>query len=213
VRVNYLTVSLLFFMLPVTMTEAILLNGTAAQVGKELITVQDIYFYRALIKYKDGETVPVKPEEGSALRKTIQKVVFEEMVYSEMKSFHLEEGSRVDAERVLQIQRAKGREGMFKEILRQFGRTETQAVDRLLKSLQVEKFVKRKVETLTPVITEGEAERYYRQNLTRFQGSSFESLKSNIILLLREQRMKTGLEEWIHFLEDKYGVSILVDAG
>lgn len=190
----------------------VLLDGTAATVGKVLLTVQDAHFYRALLKFKDGEANPLKPEAGEDLKKTVQKMVFEEMVYAEMKSLQFEAGPRSEAEKMLGTEKAKkGKDVIWREILRYFGKSESVAVDRLWKSLQVERFIQKKIETLTPIITDGEAERYYRQNQARFQGSRYEALKPNIVLLLKKQRMQNGLEEWVKFLKDKYSVTNLLD--
>jgi len=188
-----------------------LVNGTAGTIGKTLITVEDLYFYRALQRFIEGSGNPLALEEGVELKKTLQKVLFEEMVYAEMKSFRFEGQTREAAENLIRAQRAlKGKEAVWREILKRFGRSESAAIDRVLKSLDAEKFVQKKAETLTPIITEGEAERYYKQNQSRFQGSTFESLKANIVLLLKKERMQKGLEEWVNFLKEKYEVSSLL---
>lgn len=190
-----------------------LLNGTAATVGARLVTIQDARFYRALMRFREGEGDVFKIEQGEELRRTVQKLVLDEMVFAEMKSFSFEAGNRNEAEKLLHAERSKSRarESTWKEILSRFGKTEAIAVDRLYKSLQVDRFLQKKVETLTPIVTEAEAERYYQQNQTRFIGSPFERLKPSIILLLKKERMQKGLEEWVKFLKEKYGVINLLE--
>jgi len=190
-----------------------LLNGTAATVGSRLVTIQDARFYRALQRFREGEGEVFKVEQGEELRRTVQKLVLDEMVFAEMKSFSFEAGNRNEAERMLHAERnkSKARDGIWKEILSRFGKTEAVAVDRLYKSLQVDRFLQKKVETLTPIVTEAEAERYFQQNQNRFIGNTFERLKPSIILLLKKERMQKGLEEWVKFLKEKYGVNNLLE--
>lgn len=184
----------------------ILLDGTAAEVGHTLITIREARFYGALQRFKvtSGDPLPMESEEE--LKKVVQKIIFEEMVYAEAKSFQFEGVPRLEAER---MPRKEGKKTslVFQEILSRFKKTESQAVDRLWKSLVVEKFIQKKVETLTPIVTDAEMERYYKQNLTRFKGSDYESLKPNIALLLKKQRVEKGLEEWVQILKDRYGVN------
>jgi len=190
-----------------------LLNGTAATVGNRLVTIQDARFYRALQRFREGEADPFKVEQGEELRRTVQKLVLDEMVFAEMKSFQFEAGNRAEAEKLVQAERgkSKARESQWKELLSRFGKTEVIAVDRLHKTLQVDRFLQKKVETLTPIVTEAEAERYFQQNQTRFYGNTFERLKPSIILLLKKERMQKGLEEWVKFLKEKYGVNNLLE--
>lgn len=194
-------------------TKPTLLNGTAATVGKQLVTVLDARFYRALTRFCDGDKDVFKSEEGEELRRTVQKIVLEEMVVVEMKSFSFEGGSKSEAESQIRLQRQKSREreGVWRDLLSRFGKSESAAVERRHKSLQVERFIQKKVETLTPIVTEAEAERYFKQNESRFFGNNFERLKPSIILLLKKERMQKGLEEWVRFLKDKYGVTNLLE--
>jgi hypothetical protein len=184
----------------------ILVDGTAAVVGKSLITVQDAYFYRALQRYREGTNELFERETGDVLKRTVQKMALEEMVFTEMKSFKLQGEVHSEAEEVVRLRKAKDK-GAWEELLRRYGRSDLSAIERLSKSLSVEHFLERKVETLTPVITEAEAETYFRQNQPRFQGSVFESLKPSIVRILRKERMEKALEDWVHFLRDKYGLT------
>jgi len=184
-----------------------LVNGTGATVGKTLITIEDAYFYRALHRFKDGVGDPLTPETGEDLRKTLQKMAFEEMVTSEMKSFKFEPGRKGEIENEIRSARQKGKDKTWRLILNHFSKSEREALDRLRKSLGVERFLQRKAETLTPVITQSEIEKYYRQNSGKFGGKELDAVKENITLTLKKERMQKGLEEWIRFLKEKYGVT------
>lgn len=188
-----------------------LLNGTAASVGKTLITVQDVYFYRSLQRFREGESPAVLQETGDALKKAIQKVAFEEMVFQEMKSFEVENTPKIEAEKIVSQKKGKGKSKDWQEVLSRFHVTETQAVERLNRTLSVEKFLQRKVDTLTPIVTDSEIEKYYQQNQARFKGSSLEQLKPNIQVLLKKQRVQKGLEEWVRFLKEKYNLVTLLE--
>ncbi len=181
-------------------------NGTAASVGKTLITVQDARFYRALNRFVASEANPMDPENGEALRKTVQKMAFEEMVFLEMKAIQFEGATKAQLEEPLKRARAQDKKKLFGSLLKTYGRSENEAVERWNRSVQVERFLQKKVETLTPIVTLKEVETYFNQNRERFKGSNFEALRPSIEVLLKKERMRKGLEEWIRFLRDKYGV-------
>lgn len=202
---------LFLFLAAFSYSKPTLLNGTAATVGKTLITVQDVQFYRSLQRFREGESPAVLLETGDALKKMVQKVAFEEMVYQEMKSFEVEVGPRTDAEKVVSQKKAAGKSADWQSILNQFQVTESAALDRLHKTLSVEKFLQKKVDTLTPIVTDSEVEKYYQQNQARFKGSNPEQLKPNIQVLLKKQRVQKGLEEWIRFLKEKYNLVTLLE--
>jgi hypothetical protein len=191
----------------------ILVNGIAATVGKALITVQDAYFYRALQRFRDGEGDPLRPEQGEELKRTVRKIIFEEMVEEEMKSLKYEEKSnQAEIRSQLGTEKSRARQRSWEAILQHFGKSETAAVEVLARSQRVDRFIDRKIETLTPIITQADVERYIQQNEARFKGSDVESLKPNIMLLLKKERTQKGLEEWLRFLRDKYGVANYLDS-
>lgn len=188
----------------------VLYNGTAATVGKQIITIRDAQFFRALARFREGISPAIVEEKGDDLRLTVQKIVFEEMVYAELKSFEFDGGPRAAAEKLVAQLRAK-RESDWKGILKKFGVSETAVIDRVYKSLQVEKFLQKKIDTLTPIVTDAEVEKYFKHNESKFKGHEFEQMKPNITLILKKQRMQKGLEEWVRFLKDKYGVTNLLE--
>ncbi|NBY19398.1 hypothetical protein EBQ74_03955 [bacterium] len=68
-----------------------------------------------------------------------------------------------------------------------------------------------KIETVTPVITEDEAQKYFKRNEAQFRGRSYESLKPNIVVLLKKQAVQKSLEEWVRSLKEKYEVTMLLE--
>lgn len=187
-----------------------LVNGTAASVGKDLVTVQDAYIYRALQRFKAKEYPAVQIESGENLKRTVQKAAFEHMVFLELKSFEFEGGSKGPIEKELQdLKRQKPKE--WESIGGKFGVSDKDLTERYFRSQQVERFMQKKVDTLTPIITDGEAEKFFKENPARFKGSQFEQMKANIQVLLKKQHIQKGLEEWIQFLKEKYGFAILLE--
>ncbi|MCB0404551.1 MAG: hypothetical protein KDD51_07170 [Bdellovibrionales bacterium] len=185
----------------------VLLNGTAAKVGKTIITVEDAYFYHALGAFKTGSETSLNRPSPAELRKTVQKIIFEEMVALEAQSFKFQEVPKGLAQAQINRQKGKSRPEQWRQILSRFGKTEGEALALLDRSILVERFVQRKVETLTPIITDVEVERYFRQNPGRFKDKTVETAKPTIVLILKKQRVESGLEEWIRFLKKKYAVA------
>ncbi|MCB0417734.1 MAG: hypothetical protein KDD39_08795 [Bdellovibrionales bacterium] len=191
---------------------AVLLNGTAAKVGKTIITVEDAYFYHALNAFKGGASDSVNRPSTSELRKTVQKMIFEEMVALEAQTFKFQEVPKGLAQAQINRQKGQSRPEQWRQILSRFGKTESAALSLLDRSILVERFVQRKVETLTPIITDVEVERYYRQNPGRFKDKTVETAKPTIVLILKKQRVESGLEEWIRFLKKKYQVAEFLES-
>lgn len=189
-----------------------LVNGVAATVGKTLVTVQDAYFFRALQRYRDGEADLLRPEDGEDLKRTVRKIIFEEMVLGEMKSLRIEErASAAETTAALRRDRARTRDQKFKEMLAHFGKTESAALEVVGRGLTVDKFMQRKIETLTPIVTQADVDRYLKQNEAKLKGSDLEKLRPSILQLLKKERTQKGLEEWLRFLRDKYGVTNYLD--
>ena len=183
----------------------VLLNGSAATVGTKIITVDDAYFYRGLMNWLEDRPVE-SVEDKTTLKKTVQKMIFEEMVYAELKSIDFPKGDVTQIAQLVESHRKKSPKA-FRDLLNRHGRTKSEAIERLYQSQQVERFLQKKVETLTPIITSKEIEQYFDDNKKRFKTDDLQSLKPSIEVLLKKERMRKGLEEWIRFLRDKYGVN------
>ena len=126
---------------------------------------------------------------------------------NELTSFKFEGGPRSEAEKIVRERRAKLKPGLWNQLLSPFGKSEGAVVDAAMKSMRVERFIQNKIETLTPLVTQAEVERYYGQNKARFGTEDYDKAKPEIVLLLKRERMQKGLEEWVRFLRDKYGVT------
>ncbi|MFM8315555.1 MAG: hypothetical protein ACKOA8_14830, partial [Deltaproteobacteria bacterium] len=179
-----------------------LLNGSAAIINKKGVTIQDAYIYRALLRIKNGLQPVIFEEEGEELKKTVQKLVFEEMVLAEMKSIQKEVNVQSEVEGWFKDRKDKGRG--LEQIKSKYGSTDAELRQRVSRILATDKFVQLKIDTVTPVVTEDEIQKYYRRNEAQFRGRSYENIKPNIIVLLKKQAVQKNLEEWIKSLKDKY---------
>lgn len=189
---------------------SVLVDGTAALVGKTLITVQDAYLYRSLQRIREGQNDIFEPESKEAMHKTVQKIALQYMVSAEMKSLKLDDKtSKIaigqEASGLIKSMQRRLGDALWEQFLKRFGKSQAAIVEELANSLSVEHFLEKKIETLTPVITESEAQGYYQENQPRFKAESFAELKEGIVRLLRKQRMEKALEDWVRFLKQKYG--------
>jgi hypothetical protein len=145
-------------------------------------------------------------DDEEALKPLVQRIIFEEMVNEELLSFKFSGGSEEKAQAQLKkIKKALG--PRFTAFVKRFSKNEASLLAQLRKSLRVEDFVQKKVETLTPIITEAEVERYYQQQPEKFGKMQLAEVKESIRLLLQKQRVERGLEEWVRFLKNKYRVA------
>lgn len=189
-----------------------LLNGAAGRVGKNVFTVEDVRFFYNLLRWKDGSSTSIQnPPDREALYQAAQKLVFEEMILAEMRSLKMEGGNRSTAEQQVKELKKKVGESTWNDLLARYKKTETSVLNQIQRALDVEKFLEKKVETLTPEVTPAEAENYYKQNAEKFGGGSFESMKSVVMRTLQKNQMEKGLHEWITSLRDTHGVANLVE--
>lgn len=192
-----------------------LVGGLAATVGDSQITIRDAQLYRNLQLFlKSDKLGDLVFETGEALEHTVQTLIFEEIVYQELKSFRVEQVGRARAVELISARKKRAASQAFwAKLLNYFkpadqgpASVEKEATDRLWRGLQVEEFVKSKVETLTPEPTEADVERYLQQNSDKFQKADKQKLRAQIVLLIKKERVDRGLEEWIQSLKKKYPV-------
>ena len=186
-----------------------LINSVAAKVGDDLITVQDAYLFRSLQRFRNGEKPPVRKETGNDLKKTIQKVMLERMILFEAKSVNFKDPQPQEASQVLKNQEAKGRGPEWKSILTAFSIKPNQLVAILQSSLFAEKFLRKKVDTLTLLVTEADIDLYIRNYPERVKKLSGD-VRKLIAEALKKERTDKGLQDWIDFLTEKYSATYLL---
>lgn len=191
----------------------VLVDGIAATYGDRVLTVQDVYLYRALMRLVEGKGDPFELEAGERLQKTTQRLLFEALVQTELeeladkgKNFGAPVGILAGA--TLPAIRQAGRRSALDQVLKRFGRNEAQAEAMLERHRRVEDYLVRKLETLTPVVTEAELRRFYEKQGKK--GAPFEQARPVLERRLKEERRTRGLEEWARYLRDKYKATNLV---
>jgi len=186
-----------------------LTNGAAAVVNKKVVTVQDAFIFRALQRVKAGAQPIVFEEEGEELKKTVQKLVFEEMVLAEMKL--LSKDSNIPSDAPKWFKESKEQKNGLEVIRKRYGVPESELLQKINRTSSADRFVQLKIETVTPVITEDETQKYFKRNEAQFRGRSYENIKPNIVIMLKKQAVQKSLEEWVKSLKEKYEVAMLME--
>ncbi len=190
-------------------TDRKLANGMAAKVAGQVITVRDARFFLALQRFRDGKPDPMAPEGPGELRGAVQRLLLEEMVHAELRSLKFEGGPRSDAEKALGRKKGGGAK-LWTSLLKTYGKSEATAIDLVWRSLQVEKFIQRRVDTMTPIVTAAEVDRYLRQKAStdkRLSDEELAKLRPGAAQELKKELMRKELEEWIVLLKRKYQVT------
>lgn len=191
-------------------SSAVVVNGIAAEIGGRPITLQDVYLFRGLDKVRTNEGNLLELDTGDALHNSIQKYLLEEMVFGEMKSLNVDGGPKNEAVKVLEGRKKNpGFRREWERLLAHYGIGEEKAVQMVWRSLQVEKFIEKKVDTLTPLITADMIDRYLDANTPKWNELGEErlrELRQRAERLLRRERMSEQLKEWVLRLKRKYSV-------
>ncbi len=189
-----------------------LLTGSAAKVGEKVITVRDISYLAALQRLKERKGswgdpfAALSPEE---LKRYTKRVMLEEMCLLEIKSLEFLGPKKSQAVELVSAQRARNKT-QWNEFLRYYGRTDEQAMETLFRSLTVDEFLEKKMETLTPLISEEEITQVINQQASKPTGGEAETLRQSVARALRQEKMQKGLESWLSALQEKYlAVSLL----
>jgi len=186
-----------------------LINAIAAKVGDHLITVQDAYFFRGLQRLRAGEHPVVLLETDKNLQSTVRKVMFEQMIVEEAKAVDFKELDPKQVNETVKRLKEAGGGGDWSRLLKTFSVSEAEAVQRVSQGLLAEKFLKKKIESLNPVVTESEIEQYaknYPEKVKRLG----EKNRSLISEALKKERVDKGLQDYVDFLTEKYSATLLL---
>ncbi|MBY0371979.1 hypothetical protein K2X33_14935 [bacterium] len=189
--------------------DRILVDGMAAKIDGQTITVSDARFFLALKRYRDKQE-PLAKEASGELKSALQRLLLEEMVYAELKALKFDGGPRSAAEKEVADRKKAPRSKAWNQILSTYGKTDPAAVESIWKSLQVERFLQRRVETMTPFVTPSEVDAYLRQKAPPDRQPDEKELvkmRPAASQELRKERMRKELEEWVLLLKRKYSVT------
>jgi hypothetical protein len=195
---------------PADSSKAMVVNGIAAEVSGRPITLEEVLIHRGLDKVKSGQSDLLAVEKGEALHAAVQKMLLEEMVFGEMKSLNFDGGPKTEATKVLADRRKVASfRGEWEKFLAHFSLGEEKAVALLWRSIQVDKFIEKKVETLTPLLTSDVVDRHLIANNPGWEGMPEDrrrELRQRAERLLKKERMGQQLQEWVLRLKRKYSV-------
>ncbi len=187
-----------------------LVNGTAANVGNEVFTIQDAQFYDSIGLFVTGDPKPVRFEQQDALKRVVERMLLGEVLNREMNQLQFAGIPKADAERELR-QKIAAHRVLWQELLKAFNRTESDAILLFWKTQKAERFMRQKVATLSPVVTDAEVERYFETHYSRGTGNNLAVLRPTIVAALRKQQTQKGLDEWMQSLKEKHSALNLLD--
>ncbi|NBT57734.1 hypothetical protein EBT16_03010 [bacterium] len=206
---RHLIVTILLLISGAANTHAALVNAVAGKVGDQLITVQDAYFFRGLQRFRSGTRPVVLIETDKSLKATIQKTMFEKMIVQEAKTVGFKETASSEASEFLKRKKEQGHASDWAQLLRAFSISEGEALRRLQEGLLAEKFLQKKIESLTPVITDSEVEQYIKNYPERAKKLGDKN-RLMIAEALKKERIDKGLQDYIDFLTEKYSATLLL---
>ncbi len=193
---------------------SVVLTGSAARVGSHVITVREVNYFSVVHRLREKKWLdPFLALSNEDLRRYTKRLRLEDMCLSEIKTLEFVGPKRSDAEDLVSLQKAKTKSA-WNEFLKFYGKNEGQVTETLFRSLTVDKFLEKKMETLTPLITEEEITQYLGQTRATpsappLEGDK-ETMRQSVSRLLRQERMQKGLENWLQSLQEKYtAVSLL----
>ncbi|MFM8269236.1 MAG: hypothetical protein ACKN9V_03525 [Pseudomonadota bacterium] len=187
----------------------VFVNAVAGKVGEQLITVQEAYFFRGIQRLRTGERPTILLETDKNLKSTVQKLMFEHMIAEEAKISEFKDPDpKQTSEQVKKIT-DQAQSGEWKRLLNTFSVTEAEGLKRITRGILAEKFLKKKIESLTPIVTDAEIEEYIRNYPEKVKrlGDKKQSL---IAEALKKDRIDKGLQDYIDFLSEKYSATFLL---
>jgi hypothetical protein len=135
--------------------------------------------------------------------------MLERMILLEAKAVEFKVTQPQEAAQLVKSQASNGRSLEWKAILSSFSLNPAQALEKLQSSLYAEKFLKRKVDTLTLLVTEADIDSYMRNYPERVKKLSGD-VRQWITEALKKERRDKGLQDWIDFLTEKYTATYLL---
>lgn len=187
----------------------ILINAVAGKVGDHLITVQDAYCFRAIQRLRSGEHPVIVFETDKKLKATIQKAMLEQMIVEEAKAVSFKDPDPKQTQDIIKRVKEVSAGAEWKVLLKSFSMSEAEAIKRLNQGVLAERFLKKKVDSLTPVITDAEIDEYSRNYPEKVKNLG-EKNRSLIAEALKKERIDKGLQDYIDFLGEKYSAAYLL---
>lgn len=195
--------------LPAQAATPTLLNEVAGRVGDQWVTVQDAYIFRTLQRMRSGTKPLELLERDQALAKTVQKVMFEQMLVMEARATDFKEESSSELKRLQKLVETNEIALEWQKFLKKYGLSAQEAWGRVRISLVAERFLKKKLENLTPVIPEVEIEQFMKNNPEKVKNLSGDK-RAFVVEAIKKDRVDKGLQDYIDFLVQKYNARSLL---
>ncbi|NBV51258.1 hypothetical protein EBR78_08595 [bacterium] len=187
----------------------ILLNEVAGRVGDQWVTVQDAYIFRTLQRMRTGTKPLELLERDQALAKTVQKVMFEQMLVMEARAIDFKEESLSELKRLQKLVETNEIALEWQRFLKKYGLSTADAWGRVRMALLAERFLKKKLENLTPVIAEAEIEQFIKNNPEKVKNLTGDK-RAFVAEAIKKDRVDKGLQDYIDFLVQKYNALSLL---
>lgn len=189
--------------------EPVLINAVAGKVGDRLVTIQDAYFYRGLQRIRAGEHPVVLFETDKNLKATVQKVMFETMILEEAQVVDFKDPDVKRTNEIIKKAKDQGQGVEWNRLLKTFAISESDAIKKLSQGVLAEKFLKKKIDSLTPVITEVELEQYISNHPEKVKKLGDKN-RLLITEALKKEKIDKGLQDYIDFLTEKYSATLIL---
>ena len=184
-----------------------LLSMTVGRVGEHVVTsreveasfiLEDILYQKTSYRKEDFSSYQTKVYSS-----LVNSLLLEWVVYLEAKGFSATRVSKKEVTDAEALVRQKTSE--FSR-WRQLAMAENEWKAMVGRKLQAKAFMKFKANSSVVPVTEGEAERYYRQNRQKFGNRSFSRVKEDVYRQLGSQQIQKRLKDWFEVLQSKYKV-------
>lgn len=190
--------------------KTVLLNGIAAEISGKPTTVEEVYLHHALERVRQGQLPLLNLDSADVVHAWVQKFILDRIVLDEMKSLDFESTPKSDAAQIL-AERKKNKPFKIEwdKLLNYFKMTEDKALNLLWRNQQAEKFLEKKVETLTPLITQEELTQYLNTHNPGWEKQSDDEkreLRTRTERLLKKDHAELQIRDWIVRLKRKYSV-------
>lgn len=186
---------------------AVLIDGIASSVGKSVQTVRDAYLHRALQQFWNDRYEGAPVETGDVLKKTVQRITFEEMILQEMSSLKVHVFSKAQVDEMLKSRKIKNKDATLQKIMARFGvKSKKKVMDQIWRFIEVDGYVQKRAETLAPIVLDVDIEKYYKEHKDQgvLSGKKLENIKPMVAQMIQEETVQKNFQEWIATLLRKY---------
>jgi FKBP-type peptidyl-prolyl cis-trans isomerase (trigger factor) len=191
-------------------------SNVAIKVNDEIVKQSELQerIDRSLQRMKQQYGSRIKDSKKmEMLRKRIRKQVIDDMVAQLLlKTNAIKSNISVSTKEVqtqLKSQQKRfGSEERFQTALKQQNMTLDEYRQKIQEQILVEKFVSRKIGSIT--VSDQEAREYFSQNKKRFRTESFEEVKNRVKKFLKQRKQQEKREELIDSLREESEVDIRV---